>query len=434
TLALTRGLVAVAAGDPREARRHAMRAQQLLEGSPLAQLLEAQTAQLEGDEAAVETHYRAMLNSPETAFLGLRGLFMQALKRGDHKAALSLAERAYGMRSKTPWALHALFDLKTRMRNWPGAAEALNAQTRAKIIDAGVAKRRRAVLLASEAQERLAGGDQAGALSLSLEALSLAPGLMPAAAMAAKLLAGEGRAWRAADVIEAAWSHAPHPDLAALYAALKPDEGVAARAKRFAGLIDLNPEHPESRLLAAAQAVATKDFGKARAAIAPLLSPAPTACVCVTMADIEQAESGDAQKAREWMARSLRARRDTYWFCAHCGKPSAVWMAVCEGCQSFDTLGWKVPAEPVLAKAGEGVELDLDKLLYREAPVMGGEPSSTPSAPVARPVPAIRPVPATRPEIIAPAPVLPRQPDDPGPEVGHDDYGALKTTRGTQAW
>ena len=48
--ALTRGLVAVAAGDPNEARRQSRRAQVLLDEPPLTLLLSAQAAQLAEDE------------------------------------------------------------------------------------------------------------------------------------------------------------------------------------------------------------------------------------------------------------------------------------------------------------------------------------------------------------------------------------------------
>ena len=64
--ALSRGLVAAAAGDALEARRQARKAHGLLGHSPLGLLLTAQAAQLEGDEASQRTAYRAMLSHPET--------------------------------------------------------------------------------------------------------------------------------------------------------------------------------------------------------------------------------------------------------------------------------------------------------------------------------------------------------------------------------
>ena len=73
-LALTQGLVAVAAGDAEEARHQVKRADGLLDDPPLTLLLSAQAAQLAGDEGAGGNYFAAMLERPETEFLGLRGL------------------------------------------------------------------------------------------------------------------------------------------------------------------------------------------------------------------------------------------------------------------------------------------------------------------------------------------------------------------------
>src|SRR5690606_26575928 len=63
-LALSRGMVAVAAGDAAEARRHAGRARKLLDETPLTLLLAAQAAQLDGEEGAATRYFEAMLNAP----------------------------------------------------------------------------------------------------------------------------------------------------------------------------------------------------------------------------------------------------------------------------------------------------------------------------------------------------------------------------------
>src|SRR5262249_1991532 len=70
-----------------EAKRQAKIANNLLNDPPLTLLLAAQTAQLGGDEDAARRYFTAMLEKPETAFLGLRGLLMQAMKAGDRAEA-----------------------------------------------------------------------------------------------------------------------------------------------------------------------------------------------------------------------------------------------------------------------------------------------------------------------------------------------------------
>src|SRR5437763_2727756 len=92
--ALTSGIVALAAGQPAEAQLAARRAAGLLGDAPIALLLTAEAAAQQGDIAAARGAYTALLERPETAFLGLRGLIGQALRAGDDDAALELARRA----------------------------------------------------------------------------------------------------------------------------------------------------------------------------------------------------------------------------------------------------------------------------------------------------------------------------------------------------
>src|SRR3990167_1140955 len=58
-LAITRGLIAVGAGDLRIARKSADEAARLSAGDPLTLLLSAQSAQMAGDRAAAERALRA---------------------------------------------------------------------------------------------------------------------------------------------------------------------------------------------------------------------------------------------------------------------------------------------------------------------------------------------------------------------------------------
>src|SRR5262249_12747457 len=123
--ALAQGMVAVAAGDPQEARRFAKRADLLLADPPLTLLLSAQAAQLDGDEGAAKKFFTAMLARPETEFLGLRGLFNQAMREGDRSGALRLVERAMALRPRTEWVTRSRFDLETRAGRWEAARETL---------------------------------------------------------------------------------------------------------------------------------------------------------------------------------------------------------------------------------------------------------------------------------------------------------------------
>lgn len=341
--ALARGMVAIAAGDAGEAQRRAREAQTLLPEKPLALLLSAQAAQLAGNEKTAEECFTAMLADKDAEFLGLRGLFVQATRRGDHGIALSYLKRAAELRPGTPWVSNALFDVHAERGRWEDAAEALANAERARVLDHTLARRRRAVLLAAEASD-LVHRDKARALALAEEAVRLSPGLVQAAVVAARLLGEQEKTWKALGIVEAAWAQSPHPDLVTAYTELKPDETQSARASRLMGLAERNPDHVESRLLTAAQWSLLKDWSQARAALGDLPERLPSARVAALMAEIEQGR-GDFQAQRYWLQRALSAPREPQWICDNCRASQPGWSPLCPACGAFDSLSWRTSTE-----------------------------------------------------------------------------------------
>ncbi|MCE9522021.1 MAG: tetratricopeptide repeat protein [Alphaproteobacteria bacterium] len=434
--ALTRGLVAAAAGDDDEARRQSRKAIALVGEPPLALLLAAQAAQIDGNDEDAQRYYTQMLQSKETEFLGLRGLFMAATRRGDTDQAISIAERARALRPKTRWALNALFDLQVSKRAWTQAADALDAQAKAKLIDAAIAKRRRAVLLTASARDAEDVGDAQAAFTRAQEALTQAPGFAPAALIAARHSAAQGRQWKAASLVETAWAQEPHPDLARAYANLKPEEPPQARAKRLASLAGMNPEHPESQILSAAVSISAGRLEEARETLRPLAERFPVARVCLLMADIERGFGGESLIAREWATRAMRAPRDAQWLCSACARTHNEWSATCSACGGFDTMGWQSgtrgtvetmsPAEAAKAYA-EATESSA--ALYRDTVKQDDirPPSRTAASDQMRDVSPVAD------EHILYAP--PRAPDDPGPDG--DEFalsGDDKRRKGSLSW
>ena len=142
-----------------------------------------------------------MLDHPQTHALGLRGLHIEARRAGDHQAALEYARRAHN-HAALPWAAQAVLDDRAEHGDWAGALAIVESNAAAKLIDKPTATRWRAALktaMAEQAAER----DPKSALALAQEALALAPGLVPAAALAGRLLAANGDLRRAGKVLEA---------------------------------------------------------------------------------------------------------------------------------------------------------------------------------------------------------------------------------------
>ena len=357
--ALSKGMVAVAAGDAAEARRQARTAHGMLGEPPLTLLLAAQAAQLNGDDTAAQRYFTAMLDRPEMRFLGLRGLLNQALARGDHEASLDYARRAQQERPDAAWPAEALIGMQVRLGQWSGAAETINQSIGQKLIEKSTARRQLAALFLEEARE-LTSSDPARALELTRSAVKRRPDFVPAIALEAMLLQKLGRGREARKLIEQAWAGTqpgPHPLLAASYAALEPTEQPLERARRFETLAAKVPQHRESRLAMAETALAAGLWGPARTAIEPVVreeerSGTPSARVCRLMASLEEGEHGDNVAARRWLSTAARATPDPGWGCSACGAALPDWHARCPHCDAFDRIEWRAANSPRLRAIG----------------------------------------------------------------------------------
>jgi len=122
--------------------------------------------------------------------------------------------------------------------------------------------------------------DPERALNLALEAHGLAPNLVPAAAIAGRLLASRGNTPRAAKILQRTWSRAPHPDLATAYAYARIGDSPRDRLDRVRQLAALSPNSVEGPVAVATAAIEARQFDEARAALEPLIPSRMTQRVC----------------------------------------------------------------------------------------------------------------------------------------------------------
>lgn len=326
--AVTRALLALAAGDKADARREASRARQWLGDTPQTLLLAAEAGRLAGRDDEAETAFRRLTDRPDAAFLGYRGLLRQALTRQDWSEAAALARQAEAAHPGAEWLRHQRERLAIRSGNW---AEAL---------DLAESDLVRAALAAAAAR---AEPDPVRAAKLAREAWKADASLAPAALVYATRLRAEGREARAQAVIRHTWTLAPHPDLAAF--ALAPVAEPLARAQAAQRLAEANPEQVESRLLLARTALDAGLTGEARhQAMLARGSGVNQRRLWLLLADIEEAEHGDSEAARLAQRDALRqaatADADPEWRCAECHTPQPVWSAACPSCGAAGSLRW----------------------------------------------------------------------------------------------
>ena len=229
--AITQGLLAIGHGDSTAARMHAEAARKHAAHDPLALLLHAQSAQLDGDREGAQRAFRAMAEREDTRLLGLRGLFIEAQRADDPVAAVMVAEEALKLSPSSSWASHAVLGFCCAKGDWAGALKILDNNQSAGLIDKSTYRRQRGVLLTARALE-LEKVDRDLSRESVAEAIKLAPTLVPAAVLASKYESEAHQVRRSMRIVETAWLAQPHPDLADAYAHVKLGNSARQRLVR----------------------------------------------------------------------------------------------------------------------------------------------------------------------------------------------------------
>lgn len=362
--ALSEGMMALASGEGHLAMTKAARAEKLLNKPQLTNLLTAQAAEMTGDRKTAEQTYKKLLEDDKTRFVGVRGIMKQKLQDGDTDTALKLAERAFSLKPKHEETQDVLLKLQADKEDWVGARETLGAKLKAGNLPRDVHKRRDAVLALSEARDIMEDGKSIEAREAAIEANRLSPDLIPAAVMAARGYIEQGNARYASRVLTTTWASQPHPDLAAAFAEIAPDETPAARIKRFRSLIKKTPDHPEAKMLQAELHIAAEDFPEAKRVLGDLVETDPTARSLTLMAAIEKGMGAEDAVVRGWLTRALTAPRGPQWICDNCQHIHGEWAPTCDNCGSFDTLAWTTPPanEVAMPKGTEMLPLIVGQL------------------------------------------------------------------------
>ncbi len=335
-VAVSRTLVALASGDRGEARREARRARRLLGDTPQTLLLAAESGRLAGSESEANELYRAMAARPDAAFLGLRGLFRQAMERQDWAEAAAIANRAEEVRPGAAWLREERTLLAARTGNWSQAL--LLAAPGAPVVAYATA--------AAEAET-----DPDEALRLARRASKEDPGFAPAALAYAVRLRAAGKETRAQEVLRRAWVASPQPALAAM--ALGRVDDRLSRVKEAGRFVADNSGHPESHFLLARLCLEAGLTGEARRhAEAAREAGLTQRRLWLLLADLEAEERGDTEAGRaaqhDALRRAAAAEPDPVWRCDACGTAHLRWAASCPACHAPGQIRWS-SARPLTA-------------------------------------------------------------------------------------
>jgi HemY protein len=197
-----------------------------------------------------------------------------------------------------------------------------------------------------------------------MEAIKLAPTLVPAAVLSAKYESEAHQVRRAMRIVETAWQAHPHPDLADAYAHVKLGDSARQRLVRTETLAAKAPGHLESALAVARAAIDASEFARAREALVPFVA-APTQRVAMLMAEIERTEHGDSGRARAWTLRAVHARHDPVWTAD--GYVSEQWRPVSPVSGRLDAFQWQTPVAALPSDKSAAIEAKEFEREFHEA-------------------------------------------------------------------
>ena len=220
------------------------------------------------------------------------------------------------------------------------------------LIDKPTYRRQRGVLLTARALE-LEKVDRDLSRESVMEAIKLAPTLVPAAVLASKFESEAHQVRRSMRIVETAWLAQPHPDLADAYAHVKLGDSARQRLVRVETLAAKTPGHIEGALAIARAAIDASEFAKAREALAPFIA-SPTQRVALLMAEIERTEHGDGGRARAWTLRAVRALHDPAWTAD--GYVCDRWRPVSPVTGRLDAFQWQTPVAALPSDKGDAIE------------------------------------------------------------------------------
>lgn len=326
--AVTRTLVAIAAGEPGGARRELSRARKLLGDTPQTLLLAAEAGRLADREDEATAIYRALAQRSDAALLGLRGLFRQAMNREAWTEAAELARRAEEVHPAGAWLRDERAQLAVRTGDW---AEALRL--------AGPGEARAALATAAAQAEP----DAPAALRLAKQAWKQAPGFAPAALAYAQRLQASGRDAKAFEVIREAWRANPQPELAEFW--LNSIADPLVRVREAGRIAATNPEHAETHLMLARVSLHAGLTGEARHHLdAARAAGMNQRRLWVLLADLEAEERGETEAGRtaqrDALRRAATAEPDPRWHCENCGTDQPAWLPACPVCHTAGRIVW----------------------------------------------------------------------------------------------
>lgn len=364
--AMTRGFVAVAAGNAKDATKFSKETRRFLpneQGLPL--LLEAQAARLRGEEGKAKEIFRELLKDRDAAFFGIRGLLKSAIDEGNKIKALDYARQALALNPKQPWIIKTVYDLELQNRRWDNALETAKKGIRFKAISKERAVSDHIAILLHRAREDELAGLQIEAVKKLQQAYKMDKCFVPTFLALGKIYMEQEKNRKVKSMLEKIWKKNPHPDLVNFWRQLAPENTAKNPMKQlrfFEKVLALKPDSVEGQMAIARIAMEASLWGEAKAYLTAAEKIQPLAEIYRMRAEIEQQTTKNEDVVRTWLLQASEAPAGKVWHCRLTGHIYDRWSAIAEPHGSFNTIEWGYPERKIntlaLSDMGEPLLLE----------------------------------------------------------------------------
>lgn len=349
---LTRGLVAVAAGDANKATQYSKETTKLLKdqtGLPL--LLEAQAARLRGDEGVAKERFEQLLENKDMAFLGIRGLMKSAVEEGNVEQALEYARSALKLHPNQAWILKMVYALEIKSNHWEEALKLAPRVERSGAVSAQKIKSDRIAIHLMRHDYYHGQGEENAAFRELKAAYKLDSAFVPTVTRFAEHYIKAKKNKKAAALIEGAWKVNPHPELAEIWDRLSPQSGKNLNTKKlawFEKLVEWDGNSAEAHIAVAKAAMQLEFWGEAKAHLIAAEKLYPTAQVFHMRTIVEQNITHNDDKVEDVLEKASTAMPHKVWTCQETGMVYDQWSAISMPHESFNTIVWDVPSAHIV--------------------------------------------------------------------------------------
>lgn len=340
--AIMGGLSAMAAGDSRGLRNAAKAIPAMgKDDHGLSLFMGAMADRLDGKIDAANEGFTQLMRRPESAFLGVRALYQQAVETGQHKQALNLARQAYTLHPKQGWVVTIRYDEEVRAHNWLEAETLLTRLVRMKMMTKDQAASDRAAMALAKLQDT---DDDKKRLALIRAALKKQPGHCAATLLWIDHLISKGNATQATRAVEKAWKACPHPQLAQFWLDCMPATNKKTQKRRIRWvqrLVTLHPDHGQSHLLLAKFYMTENLLDQASAALDHAEKAEGLERAALQLrADLAQAKGEGDVQVKHYLNQAAESQPGYGWVCHQSGRSYTQWSAFAAPHNSFNTICW----------------------------------------------------------------------------------------------